>query len=99
MASHPDTSCSKTEEVKKIVQHLIEATEDNRTEENIVQLIEHYDGLKSPSRIDVLRHIAAHHGSDISDNLVNELPLYDASELPYYLVFSKIAQNERGTRF
>ena len=100
MASHPDTSCSKTEEVKKILQRLLEATEDNnRTEENILQLIEHYDGLKSPSRIDVLRHIAAQHDSDISHNLVTELPLYDASELPYYLVFSKIAQNERGVRF
>ena len=92
MASNPDTSCSKTEEVKKILQRLLEATEDNnRTEENILQLIEQYDGLKSLSRIDVLCHIAAQHGSDISDKLVNELPLYDASELPFYLVFSKIA--------
>jgi len=99
MASHPDTSCSKTEEVKKILQRLLEATEDNRTEENILQLIEHYDGLKSPSRIDVLCHIAAQHGSDISDNLVKEVPLCDTSELPYNLVFSNIAKNERGVRF
>ena len=96
MASDPDTSRFKTDEVKKILQRLLETTEDNQTEENILQLIEHYDGLRSPSRIDVLCYIAAQHGSDITDNLVNELPLH---QLPYNLVFSKIAKNERGARF
>ena len=99
MASDPDTSLSKTEEVKNILQSLLETTEDDQTEENILQLIEHYDGLKSPSRIDVLCHIAAQHGSDISDNLVKEVRLCDTSELPYNLVFSNIAKNERGARF
>jgi len=94
-----DTSLSKTEEVKNILQSLLETTEDDQTEENILQLIEHYDGLKSPSRIDVLCHIAAQHGSDISDNLVKEVRLCDTSELPYNLVFSNIAKNERGARF
>ena len=99
MASDPDTSLSKTEEVKNILQSLLETTEDDQTEENILQLNEHYDGLKSLSRIDVLYHIAAQHGSDISDNLVKEVRLCDTSELPYNLVFSNIAKNERGARF
>ena len=99
MASDPDTSLSKTEEVKNILQSLLETTEDDQTEENILQLIEQYDGLESLSRNDVLCHIAAQHGSDISDNLVKEVPLCDTSELPYNLVFSNIAKNERGVRF